>query len=853
MRSDISNILAAFESAIWGITPQKYQEIRAFLVARANGASTDQFRAAGRPTSKIAGRVALLPLNGCIAHHASMEMEISGGTSTAAFGRAFDDAVKNPDIGAIVIDCDSPGGSVEGVPELAAKIYEARGKKPIIAVANANMNSAAYWIASAADEVVAIPSANVGSVGVFCVHTDTSKMEADLGIKRTVIAFGDHKAENAPGVPLSEDGQAALQGRVDEIGKMFVGDCAKHRKTSVASVMKNFGQGRSVSAATALAAGMIDRVATMDDVLGDLAARSSSNTTSRFAAAIGARTMFAAAKGETFDAFSARVLSLVQRGIAANTPAPVTVSASACPECGGAMQDGQCTECDYKEPESIPATDEGPEAAARGASTSSSASPANQPAHQARSHSMSDQDTAQRAEAVRAAREAETLRVREISALCADHSVAADKRDAWLSSDISAASVAQEILKTKKAETANTTANVRSGGGASVTDLRHRADNDPRRGFATHRDFALAVMENSGLRDRADVSDERLRPLAVMDKEDKVAAGDLAYILPRAFTPGSMQAAVGSDEQGGYADRFGGFLAPNQVMPGMLSLAFEGDPTAGLTQGVPMGAPSVTFNARTDKDHTTSVSGGFTVTRRPETVTATSSRMETEQITLKATSLFGLAFATEEILTDSPISFAAIIDSGFRDQFPAAILNEKIRGNGGAEFLGVLNSPAKISVAKETGQAADTIVYLNVIKMASRCWGLGQSIWTANHDTRPQLSVLQIPVGVGGQLIYQPSPSAGMPDMLLGRPIYYTEYAGTIGDEGDLMLVNWSQYLEGTYQPLQSAESVHVRFVNHERAFKLWVRNCGAPWWRSALTPAKSTTTMSPIVTLAAR
>jgi HK97 family phage major capsid protein len=137
----------------------------------------------------------------------------------------------------------------------------------------------------------------------------------------------------------------------------------------------------------------------------------------------------------------------------------------------------------------------------------------------------------------------------------------------------------------------------------------------------------------------------------------------------------------------------------------------------------------------------------------------------------------------------------------------------------------VTGAPCAISIAKETGQTSATIVYNNAIKMAARVWGFGQSVWVANHNCRPQLSILSIPVGTGGTLIYQPSRDVGMPDMLLGRPIIYTEYAKTIGTLGDFMLINWSQYLEGLYQPLQSAESVHVRFVNHERTFKLWVRN----------------------------
>jgi HK97 family phage major capsid protein len=272
-----------------------------------------------------------------------------------------------------------------------------------------------------------------------------------------------------------------------------------------------------------------------------------------------------------------------------------------------------------------------------------------------------------------------------------------------------------------------------------------------------------------------------------------------------------------------------------------------------------MASPSVEFVARVDKDHSTSVSGGFTVSRRAETVAQSVTRTAFEMVSLKASSLFGWGAATEELLTDSPISFVSIIDAGFRTQFPAHILNEKLRGKGGAEMLGILTALAAsslgptISIAKETNQSADTINATNVIKMAARCWGFGNSIWIANHDSRPQLSVLSIAVGTSGVLIYQPSSQMGFPDLLLGRPIYYSEFASTVGDTGDIILANWSQYLEGLYQPLQSAESVHVRFLNHERVFKLWLRNCGSPWWKSALTPAKSSATLSPFVILAER
>ena len=102
----------------------------------------------------------------------------------------------------------------------------------------------------------------------------------------------------------------------------------------------------------------------------------------------------------------------------------------------------------------------------------------------------------------------------------------------------------------------------------------------------------------------------------------------------------------------------------------------------------------------------------------------------------------------------------------------------------------------------------------------------------------------------GSNALFVQSLSEDIPNRILGRPVFFSESAETLGTAGDICLVNWSQYLEGLYQPLQSAESMHVRFVNHERAFKFWLRNAGAPWWRAALTPRESATTLSPIVTL---
>jgi HK97 family phage major capsid protein len=346
---------------------------------------------------------------------------------------------------------------------------------------------------------------------------------------------------------------------------------------------------------------------------------------------------------------------------------------------------------------------------------------------------------------------------------------------------------------------------------------------DPKKGFRDHREFLCSVMEagrNYGVTD-----DRRLKYLAT----------------------------AGSDEQSSISDPYGGFLVPQGFSPNVMNVMAEADPIASRVTQIPMENAVVPINARVDKDHTTSVSGGLVVGRREETQGATSSRMQFEQVILNAQSLFGLAFASEELLARSPVSFVALLEAGFRDEFPAKLINERLNGTGVGQFEGVVNSPCIVSVAKETGQAADTIVYENIIKMRARCWGYGNAIWLANHDTLPQLMLMNQAVGTGGVVVWQPSAREGEPELLLGRPIFFTEFTKTVGDTGDIVLGNWSQYLEGTLSPMQQAESMHVRFENHERTFKFWIENDGRCWWRSALTPKNSTATLSPFVKLDAR
>ena len=353
--------------------------------------------------------------------------------------------------------------------------------------------------------------------------------------------------------------------------------------------------------------------------------------------------------------------------------------------------------------------------------------------------------------------------------------------------------------------------------------IHDNIDDDPAGGFKSHTEFLTSVM-------RVEV--------------DKV-------VDPRLER---FRAVQGDDEQSTTQSPYGGFLVPHAVAPGLLTVPPEADPLDSMTRSVPMEAERVSLNARVDKDHSSSVSGGLVVTRRPELVDGSTSRMKFEQIVLDANELFGVAFASEKLMRSSPASFAAILQSGFGDEFASHKFFERLWGSGTGEPLGVLSpgAGATITVAKEGGQAADTVVKENIDKMASRCWRYASAVWLANYDALPQLLSLHQDVGTGGNVVsYFQNITGSM--MLLGRPIYLTEYCSKVGDKGDIVLGKWSEYLDGMRGGVNEATSIHVRFLSNQTAFKFWMENDGKPWWTSALTQKKGGASLSPFVTLAAR
>lgn len=270
-----SHILEYVNSTPWAITEDKLDLIHDILNTRCDGKEVDLASveaALGRELRNEYGVVnqdgnAVIPLIGVISKRMNLFHSISGGFSTELAQKSIEAALDDPDVERIVLKIDSPGGSVDGVKELVDYIYESRGRKPITAFIDGMGASAAYWIASAADEIVAYDTATVGHIGVFQAHYDRSKAYEDAGVKKNFIYAGKYKVIGNDTAPLSTSDKNYLQSQVDAIYSIFVESVARNRGVSTEAVLKEMADGRVFIGKDALRAGLIDRIGTFTSTL----------------------------------------------------------------------------------------------------------------------------------------------------------------------------------------------------------------------------------------------------------------------------------------------------------------------------------------------------------------------------------------------------------------------------------------------------------------------------------------------------------------------------------------------------------------------------------------------------------
>lgn len=221
----------------------------------------------------VEGRVAVLPLQGVLLQHPGIHGAFGPVTFTEWWGETFMQLMGDPEIAAVVIDADTPGGIVYGTQELADLIRSARGQKPILTSVNSLMASAGLWIGTAADDVFVTPSGDIGSHGVYSMHADFSKALEEMGVDVTFIHAGKYKVEGNPFEPLSDEAREEMQRSVDESYAAFTAGLVANLGVDEKKVLADFGQGRVLSAERAVEVGMAHGIATLEEVIAEAAKR----------------------------------------------------------------------------------------------------------------------------------------------------------------------------------------------------------------------------------------------------------------------------------------------------------------------------------------------------------------------------------------------------------------------------------------------------------------------------------------------------------------------------------------------------------------------------------------------------
>ena len=308
-------------------------------------------------------------------------------------------------------------------------------------------------------------------------------------------------------------------------------------------------------------------------------------------------------------------------------------------------------------------------------------------------------------------------------------------------------------------------------------------------------------------------------------------------------------ATVGSD---------GGFLVQHDFSADLFKRAYETGILASRCMPIEISANSNGVEAPFI-DETSRANGsrwgGVQVYRRGESDTVTATRPKIGKWQLELEDMMAIAYATDRSLEDAS-ALGQIFSEAFSDEFAFKLDDEIVRGNGAGQCLGIINSGCVVTTAKEASQTADTVNANNIVKMWARMWprSKANAVWLINPELMEQLPLMTLGTGTVNMLFMPPGGlTTAMFGTLFGRPVIEVEQCSGIGDLGDIILADLSQYVLARKGGLKADQSMHVRFLYTEQAFRWVTRVNGQPKWKSALTPYKGTKTLSPFVMLEAR
>lgn len=325
-------------------------------------------------------------------------------------------------------------------------------------------------------------------------------------------------------------------------------------------------------------------------------------------------------------------------------------------------------------------------------------------------------------------------------------------------------------------------------------------------------------------------------------------AKHLEKALPRYKAVQGMNEGLGSD---------GGYAVIPEFAPGIIDRVYAND-LLSLTDGYTVSGNNMTFlaNAETSRANG-SRHGGLRGYWVGEGGSITSSKPTTRDVTLKLHKLAIVVYLTQELIDDNSYALEQYVTRKASEEFNFLIGDALINGSGVGQPLGVLNAPSLVSVSKETGQSAATLLPENVVKMYSRFFApnVGNMRWFHNQDIGPQLDLMTLGIGSAGVAVFMPP--NGLSDApygtLRGRPLQPTEFNATLGTAGDIVAADLGQVLSITKGGIAQAVSMHLEFLTDQLALRFTMRINANPWENAAITPYKGSNTQSNFVALATR
>lgn len=312
-----------------------------------------------------------------------------------------------------------------------------------------------------------------------------------------------------------------------------------------------------------------------------------------------------------------------------------------------------------------------------------------------------------------------------------------------------------------------------------------------------------------------------------------------------------MSSSVASD--GGFAidEQFVGSLQQSMVDASDIISRITMIPTGPGYGGIKM--PALDETSRADGFRW----GGVRAYWASEAGTANASKAKVRKLSIDLEKLLAFVYVTDELLTDA-VALENYIKMAYADEMSFKINDSLINGDGIGKPLGLLNSSALLTISKEAGQGADTVIYENIIKMWNRLpiRHRRSAVWLINQEIEPQLFGMSLVIGTSGIPVYMPANgiTGAMYSTIFGRPVIPIEQCAKLGDKGDIMLTDLSAYIGTEKGGTQMDSSIHVQFLYDEQVFRFRYRFNGAPYYNSPVASYKNASfTYSPYITLEAR